>query len=113
MQSPVDLFKLLADDTRLKSLLLLSEHGSLCVCELQTALALSQPKVSRHLAMLRELNLVSDERRGKWIHYRLHPQLPEWIAELLHKTAQLHPDYLQHCHQRLAACGPARCETRS
>ena len=57
------LFKNLSDETRLGIVLLLREMGELCVCDFCTALDESQPKISRHLAMLREsgLLLVSDE----------------------------------------------------
>ncbi|MBS7132854.1 MAG: metalloregulator ArsR/SmtB family transcription factor [Clostridium sp.] len=51
---PLQLFKNLADETRLGIVLLLKARGELCVCDLCTALAQSQPKISRHLAMLRE-----------------------------------------------------------
>jgi ArsR family transcriptional regulator len=47
-------FKMLADSTRLRCLLLMQAEGELCVCELTHALNLSQPKISRHLAHLRE-----------------------------------------------------------
>ena len=50
---PLQLFKNLADETRLGIVLLLKARGELCVCDLCTALAQSQPKISRHLAMLR------------------------------------------------------------
>lgn len=45
---PIQLFKILADETRLGIVLLLSELGELCVCDLCTALDQSQPKISRH-----------------------------------------------------------------
>jgi DNA-binding transcriptional ArsR family regulator len=48
------LFKNLSDETRLGIVLLLREMGELCVCDFCTALDESQPKISRHLAMLRE-----------------------------------------------------------
>jgi len=64
------LFKALADETRLRILALLS-HGELCVCHLHEALGISQPNVSRHLAILRAAGIVEDRREGKWIHYRL------------------------------------------
>ena len=64
------LFKALADDTRLRLVALLA-HGELCVCHLHEALGLSQPNVSRHLAILRAAGIVEDRREGKWIHYRL------------------------------------------
>lgn len=55
---PIQLFKILADETRLGIVLLLSELGELCVCDLCTALDQSQPKISRHLALLRECGLL-------------------------------------------------------
>lgn len=76
-------YKSLAEETRLKSLLLISQHRELCVCDLMTALSLSQPKVSRHLAELRKNGLVIDERRGKWVYYQINPQLPNWMREVL------------------------------
>ena len=63
-------FKALADETRLRIVALLA-HGELCVCHLHEALGLSQPNVSRHLAILRAAGIVEDRREGKWIHYRL------------------------------------------
>lgn len=77
------LFKLLSDPTRLRCMLLLHAEVSLCVCELTSALELSQPKISRHLAMLREGGLVQDERRGQWVHYRLHASLSNWVFDVL------------------------------
>lgn len=84
--SPVALFSALASDIRLRCLVLLQRHGELCVCELTHALAEAQPKVSRHLAHLREAGLVSDRRQGLWIYYRLHPQLPDWAGQVLAGT---------------------------
>ncbi|NUY57188.1 metalloregulator ArsR/SmtB family transcription factor [Salinivibrio sp. EAGSL] len=80
-------YKALSEPTRLTSLLLLSQHGELCVCDLMEALALSQPKISRHLAELRKHQLVVGERRGKWVYYQLHPALPEWMRGVLRTTA--------------------------
>ncbi len=83
-----DLFRALADATRLRLLLLLTAEDELCVCELTHALDEIQPKVSRHLAMLRELGIVLDRREGLWIHYRLNPKLPAWVREVLDTTAR-------------------------
>jgi ArsR family transcriptional regulator len=82
------LYTALAHPTRLRCLLLLQSAGELCVCELTHALGAAQPHVSRHLAHLRHLGLVSDRREGLWIHYRLHPDLPTWIREVLDATAR-------------------------
>ncbi|MCG0516037.1 metalloregulator ArsR/SmtB family transcription factor [Klebsiella pneumoniae] len=78
---PLQLFKNLADETRLGIVLLLKARGELCVCDLCTALAQSQPKISRHLAMLRESGLLLDRKQGKWVHYRLSPQMPAWLSQ--------------------------------
>ncbi|MCW2255654.1 ArsR family transcriptional regulator [Providencia alcalifaciens] len=79
----LQLFKNLSDETRLGIVLLLREIGELCVCDLGTALEQSQPKISRHLAMLRESGLLLDRKQGKWVHYRLSPHIPSWAAQVI------------------------------
>lgn len=85
---PERLFRLLADPTRLRAVILLHEEGRLCVCELAHALGASQPKISRHLAQLRESGLLRDERRGQWVHYRLAEDLPAWVSAVLAAAAR-------------------------
>lgn len=92
--TPVSFYKCLADDTRLKALLLITLNKELCVCELTDALELSQPKISRHLAELRKCQILLDERRGKWVFYRIHPSLPKWAVSVLVTTAESEPSYL-------------------
>ncbi len=75
--------KALADQTRLRILLLLASGRELCVCELTQALELAQPKISRHLAILRESGLLQDRKAGLWVYYRLHPDLPTWAGTAL------------------------------
>jgi ArsR family transcriptional regulator len=84
--APEQLFQALSDTTRLRSLFLLAQEGELCVCELTHALDVSQPKISRHLAMLRSAGIVSDRRQGQWIYYQLHPQLPDWAQAVINNT---------------------------
>lgn len=84
---PVALFGALANDTRLRCLMLLGAHQELCVCELTHALGVSQPHISRHLAQLREIGLVADRRNGIWVYYRIHPELPRWASNVLTETA--------------------------
>lgn len=64
------IYKALSDETRLKILKLL-EKGELCVCDLVTAFNTSQPKISFHLAVLKEADLISDRKKGKWTYYSL------------------------------------------
>ena len=88
MNLPINqFFRLLSDDTRLRSLLLMKQQGELCVCELVHALDIIQPKVSRHLAMLRDAGLVSDRRQGQWVYYQLHPDLPTWARSIIDAAA--------------------------
>lgn len=84
---PESLFSALANATRLRCLVLLMTHDELCVCELTHATGAAQPNISRHLAQLRESGLVSDRREGLWIHYRINPQLPDWVNKVLQQTA--------------------------
>lgn len=82
---PLLFFKSLADDTRLKIILLIYQESELCVCELTEALAFSQPKISRHIALMRRDGLIEDRREGKWVFYRLSGQLVSWQKQTLHE----------------------------
>lgn len=85
--TPEQFTRALADSTRLRTLLLLESRNELCVCDLTGALLVPQPKISRHLAILRENAIVLDRRAGLWIHYRLHPDLPAWAVDILKALA--------------------------
>ena len=65
--------KALADPTRLRILGLL-QQDAVCVCHIHDSLKISQPKASRHLAYLRRAGVVSSEKRGLWVYYRLASQ---------------------------------------
>lgn len=101
--SAVEFYKALADETRLLSLLLIEQHGELCVCDLITALDESQPKISRHLAQLRKCGILQDRRQGQWVHYSLHPLLEPWMREVLHTTRLNNTPLLQLPTQRVTA----------
>ena len=103
--SPLQFYKCLADETRLKVILLIHMERELCVCELTTALQVSQPKVSRHLAQLRECGLLADRREGQWIYYRVNPELPLWVLDVLSMTAESNGDFISVSAKSLAAMG--------
>src|ERR671939_1283477 len=67
-------FKALADPTRVAIVNRLSAAEEVCVCDLNSAFALSQPTISHHLKILREAGLVESSRRGTWAYYRLVPE---------------------------------------
>ncbi len=65
-------FKALADPHRLVMLATLARASDeVCVCDFTDALPLEQPTVSHHLRILREAGLVTSDRRGTWVYYRL------------------------------------------
>jgi ArsR family transcriptional regulator, arsenate/arsenite/antimonite-responsive transcriptional repressor len=76
------LFLALGDKTRLRLLNLMS-GGEICVCFFTEALQEPQPKISRHLAYLRQARLVETRRDGKWIYYRLAKPSNENAARIL------------------------------
>ena len=84
--NPVKFFKCLADETRLRCLLLIEHEQELCVCEITEALDEIQPKISRHLAQLRECGILIDRRQGQWVFYRVNQALPDWAKSVLKKT---------------------------
>lgn len=96
MLQPAQLFKLLADETRSTIVMLLRESGELCVCDICAATAESQPKISRHIALLREAGLVTDRREGKWVHYRLSPQMPAWSAAIIDSAWNCDRENIRH-----------------
>lgn len=114
MGDSVQLFKALADETRLRILNLLIQK-ELCVCQVVQALDIGQSKASRHLAVLKNAGLVQDRRDGSWTHYslarptaRLQRQIVQWLAEAGDEIPSGGADF-----RRLAAldsCGDACVE---
>ncbi len=86
MISPQEFFNLLSDETRLRCLLLLQKEKEFCVCEFSHILGSIQPKISRHLTLLRTSKLVLDERRGQWVYYRLNEEIQTWMQQVLKTT---------------------------
>lgn len=77
--------RLLADSTRLRLLLLL-EKEELSVAELAAITQLAQPRVSTHLAKLKEANLVVDRREGVFVYYRMAGAMQDPGLEALWKV---------------------------
>jgi len=72
-------FKALADPTRLRILKLLSVR-EMCVCEIMTALNLTQPTTSHHLRILEDVGFVGSRKDGKWVFYSL--TMPKLVKEI-------------------------------
>jgi len=71
-------YSILANQERRRILSALCHESELCVCELVDCLQLPQPRISRHLGMMREAGLLSFRRSGTWMFYRFSPQLALW-----------------------------------
>jgi ArsR family transcriptional regulator len=113
MRNSAELFKALADETRLRILNLLV-RGELCVCDIMAVLDIGQSKASRHLAYLRNVGLVDDRRSGVWMHYSLaepggltHRRVLAWLAEAASELPQAAADLklLRARQRRAGQCG--------
>ena len=104
-------FQALGDNTRLRLLNLMGEQ-EICVCYFVEILGQGQPKISRHLAYLRNAGIVQARREGKWMHYRIVMPPSAGAAQVLRQTlAWLSEDRaMQADAARLskACCSPAK-----
>lgn len=102
------LFAALADRTRLR-LLNLMNGREVCVCYFVEILKQSQPKISRHLAYLRNAGIVNARREGKWMHYSIEKPADGGAAAILDATLEsLATD--REMQSDLARLGKACCE---
>jgi ArsR family transcriptional regulator, arsenate/arsenite/antimonite-responsive transcriptional repressor len=104
----VRLFAALADPTRLR-LLNLMNGREVCVCYFVEILKQSQPKISRHLAYLRNARVVSARREGKWMHYSIERPDDAKAAAILDATLSSFRTN-QEMQADLARLGKACCE---
>jgi ArsR family transcriptional regulator, arsenate/arsenite/antimonite-responsive transcriptional repressor len=106
-------FQALGDNTRLR-LLNLMDDQEICVCYFVEILDQPQPKISRHLAYLRNAGIVAARREGKWIHYRIVMPPDIGAAQVLQQTlAWLRSERtMQADRSRLsrACCSPGKFE---
>lgn len=83
------LFKALADPHRLTILEMLARaDDEVCVCDFTDGLPLNQPTVSHHLRVLRDARLVTCERRGTWVYYRLAEDARSRLSDALASVLQ-------------------------
>jgi DNA-binding transcriptional ArsR family regulator len=71
----IQLLAALADPTRLEILRQLAGSAEVCACDFTSCCDVSQPTVSHHLKVLRDAGVVTSERRGNWVFYRIAPSL--------------------------------------
>ncbi|HWJ60795.1 MAG TPA: metalloregulator ArsR/SmtB family transcription factor [Acidimicrobiales bacterium] len=76
-------FAALADPVRLRLFSLVAAAGEICSCDLQGPLDRSQPTVSHHTKVLSEAGLITGERRGRWVYWRVAPDRLDPLRRLL------------------------------
>lgn len=83
MKEFIKVTKALRDPNRVKVVKML-QHGELCVCEIQAALGVAQPTVSKHLKILEAAGLLDSRKEGLWVYYRLNDgSSSPYVATLL------------------------------
>ncbi|NGO09000.1 winged helix-turn-helix transcriptional regulator [Streptomyces sp. HC44] len=82
------MFKALGDPVRLRLFSAVASHagGEACVCDISDV-GVSQPTVSHHLKKLKEAGLLTSERRGTWVYYRVEPSVLAAMGKLLTTSA--------------------------
>ena len=87
MRRLAEVFRALADPTRLQILALILQRGEACVCDVEGTLCITQSKSSRHLRYLRSAGLLEDRRDGLWVRYSA-PAHPDFAAKVLLDTVR-------------------------
>jgi ArsR family transcriptional regulator, arsenate/arsenite/antimonite-responsive transcriptional repressor len=79
------LLKALSDPVRLRLLSVVASHtgGEACVCEVSAGIEVGQPTISHHLKVLKTAGLLTSERRGSWVYYRVVPEALQQLSQLL------------------------------
>lgn len=109
----VEVMKALADETRIRILNLLNKE-TLCVCELEEILKISQSNASRHITKLKSVKLIIGEKQAQWVYYQVdkktletYPFLQQLLATELEKSMQCQKDVNRM--KKYRACGGS-CE---
>ena len=95
----LNITKALADENRIRALMLLTE-GELCVCQIIEMLGLAPSTVSKHMSILRQAGLVKAQKQGRWMHYSLADegcskevdQILDWLSSGLKEDAVIQKD---------------------
>ena len=88
MKQLIKVMKALSDPNRVKIVKML-QHKMMCVCEMQEALQVAQPTVSKHLKILEEAGVVTSSKDGQWVNYylsdgRSSPYVANFLGNLRH-----------------------------
>ena len=90
----------LNDETRIKLLRFIDTHGSVCVCELETAFGMIQSRISRHLKILKDAGFLRVDRQGRWAYYSIRSPLDKFRQNVLREISYLEmelPEFHKGC----------------
>lgn len=105
MEQWAEIYKALADKTRLHILALL-KHDEMCVCELVDVLDMTQPAISQHLRKLKQAGLVKERKTAQWVYYGLEGS----NVPFFHECISLLPDVSDEIEQLQAKGLRVSCE---
>jgi ArsR family transcriptional regulator len=77
------------DETRIKLLRFIDEHGAVCVCELESTFGMIQSRISRHLKILKDAGFLRVERKGRWAYYSIRSPLDRFRQNILKEISYL------------------------
>ena len=83
------ILKALADESRVRILVLLKERNGLCVCEITEIIGLSQPTISSHLKKLQDAEIITYSKDGLWVKYSLDENMEKEIEQFLDSIVQI------------------------
>ena len=90
----------LNDETRLKILRFIDQHGAVCVCDIESAFEMIQSRISRHLKILKEAGFLKVERKGRWAYYAIRSPLDRFRQDILKEISYLQinlPEFKNSC----------------
>ncbi|MEW9094858.1 MAG: metalloregulator ArsR/SmtB family transcription factor [Clostridiaceae bacterium] len=89
MDYVVQIFKALGDETRLKILIILSRR-KICAKGIAKHLNISEAAISQHLKILREAGIITGEKVGYYVHYKLQELVLEEVVDFINKINSSH-----------------------
>ena len=78
----LNITKAVSDETRVRALMML-ENGELCVCQIIEVLGLAPSTISKHMAILKQAELVESRKQGRWIYYKLAGEINKEIGTVI------------------------------
>ncbi len=115
MKKIVDIFKALAEESRLRILSLLLQ-GEMCVCEIEECLKMTQSNVSRHLTALKQCGILDSSKQAQWAYYKISDKFKEENKELwlyLEQKLKESPNYKKDEEEFLKCRRQNICSSRT